>query len=79
MRRERAFWSGIPLAPTSEMRILSLVVAACIAGCAHPADREPRFFSAGSGSGHHVGYDQHGEAIYGSGKPWRKGDKPMRR
>lgn len=45
----------------------------------HPADREPRFFSASSGSGHHVGYDQHGDAVYGSGKPWRKGDKPMRR
>lgn len=45
----------------------------------HPADREPRFFSAGSGSGHHVGYDQDGNAIYGSGKPWKKGDPVMRR
>lgn len=63
------------------------MMVSVIAGCAqqdsktvrkHPGD-EPRFYSADSGSGHLVGYDQHGDPVYGSGKPWKKGDKPMRR
>lgn len=72
--------------------LVSVTAAALLVGCTypedpkghanhrlHPADREPRFFSADSGSGHLVGYDQDGNAIYGSGKHWQKGDKPMRR
>lgn len=72
--------------------LVSVTAASLLAGCGypedpkghahhrlHPADREPRFYSADSGSGHLVGYDQYGAPIYGSGKPWKRGDKPMRR